>query len=83
MLVQLQTLKDKKRKLIKQNKLIMKPKTELEIVQTKILKFLAELDMTMCLQLLGNPNQIINFPINIINYKLSFNDIKINISFGK
>lgn len=61
----------------------MKPKTELEIVQTKILKFLAELDMTMCLQLLGNPNQIINFPINIINYKLSFNDIKINISFGK
>lgn len=82
-LVQLQAQKKRKRKLVKQNKLIMKPETELEIVQMHILKFLGQLDMTTCLRLLGNPNQIANYPINIINYKLSFIDCKINISFGE
>lgn len=74
---------NKKKTLIKQNKLILKPESELEIVQTKILKYLAHLDMTNCLRLLGDPNTTTSNPINVINYKLPFNDCKINISFGE
>ncbi|KAE9538881.1 hypothetical protein AGLY_005463 [Aphis glycines] len=37
--------------------------------------------MSTCLGLLGDPEKIINYPRDIINYKLSFNDCKINISF--
>lgn len=73
----------RKRTLTKQNKLIMKPETELEIIQIQILEYLAQLDMSTCLGLLGDPNKNISYPLNIINYKLSFNDCKINISFGK
>ncbi|XP_025192516.1 DNA-dependent protein kinase catalytic subunit-like [Melanaphis sacchari] len=72
---------NKKRTLLKQNKLIMKPETELEIVQIQILEYIAQLDMSTCLKLLGDPDKIINYPRNIINYQLSFNDCKINISF--
>lgn len=80
---QIQIKKIKPRTLIKRNKLIMKPETELEIVQVQILEYLAQLDMTTCLELLEDPNKIINYPVNIINYKLPFNDCKINISFGE
>lgn len=82
-LYQIQIQNNKKKTLIKQNKLIVKPESELQIVQTKILKYLAHLNMTSCLRLLGDPNTTINNPINIINYKLPFNDCKINISFGE
>jgi len=61
----------------------MKPETELEIVQTQILEYLAQLDMTTYLGLLGDSNKTKSCPINIINYKLPFNDCNINISFGK
>lgn len=80
---QIQIKKIKKRTLIKRNKLIMKSETELEIVQIKILEYLAQLDMVTCLELLGDQNQITSYPVNIINYKLPFNDCKINISFGE
>lgn len=73
----------KKRTLVKRNKLIMKPETELEIVQIQILEYLAQLDIATCLGLLGDSNRTISYPIDIINYKLPFNDCKINISFGK
>jgi hypothetical protein len=79
----MQVQDNRKRTLLKQNKLIMKPETELEIVQIKILEYLSHLDMSTCLELLGDPDRLINYPHNIINYKLSFNDCKINISFGK
>lgn len=69
--------------MIKQIKLIMKPGTELEIVQTEVLEFLAQLDTTTCLRLVEDPEKIISYPINIINYKLPLNDCKFNISFGK
>ncbi|XP_029343352.1 DNA-dependent protein kinase catalytic subunit isoform X2 [Acyrthosiphon pisum] len=78
---QMQLQNSRKRSLTKHSKLITKPETELEIVQIKILEYLAQLDMSTCLGLLGDPNKIINYPLNIINYKLSFNDCKINISF--
>lgn len=61
----------------------MKSETELEIVQTQILQYLAQLDMATCLRLLGNSNEMLSFPVNVINYKLSFNDYKINICFGE
>jgi len=79
----MQLQNNRKRTLTKHNKLITKPETELEIVQIKILEFLAQLDMSTCLGLLGDPNKIISYPLNTINYKLSFNDCKINISFGE
>ncbi|XP_050441863.1 DNA-dependent protein kinase catalytic subunit-like isoform X2 [Adelges cooleyi] len=77
--IKIQTLK--KRKLIKRNKLIMKPETELEIVQNQILEFLAHLDITTCLNLLEKSENEGFYPKDIINYKLSFSDCKINISF--
>lgn len=80
---EMQIKKKKKRTLIKRNKLVMKSETELEIVQIQILEYLAQLDMTTCLELLGDPNKITSYPVNIINYKLPFNDCKINISFGE
>jgi len=79
----MQVQDSKKRTLIKQNKLIMKPETELEIVQLQILEYLAQLDMSTCLGLLEDPNKIKSYPLNVINYKLSFNDCKITISFGE
>jgi len=79
----MQVKNSRKRTLIKHNKLITKPETELEIVQLKILEFLAQLDMSTCLRLLGDPNAIVSYPLNVINYELSFNDCKINISFGE
>lgn len=82
-LYKMQIQNNKKKTLIKQNKLNMKPESELEIVQTKILEYLAQLDMTTCLRLLGDPNKITSYPVNIINYNLPFNDCKINISFGE
>ncbi|XP_060849991.1 DNA-dependent protein kinase catalytic subunit-like isoform X3 [Rhopalosiphum padi] len=78
---QMQVQDNRKRTLLKQDKLIMKPETELEIVQIQILEYLSRLDMSTCLELLGDPDRLINYPRNIINYKLSFNDCKINISF--
>lgn len=68
--------------MIKQNKLIIKSETELEIIQTQIIEFLAQLDMNFCLQILKDLDDM-SYPSNIINYKLSFNDCKINICFGK
>jgi len=79
----MQIQNNKKRTFTKHNKLITKPETELEIVQIKILEYLAQLDMSTCLGLLRDPNKITSYPLNIINYKLSFNDCKINISFGE
>lgn len=79
----MQIQNNKKQTLIKHNKLTVKPESELEIVQTKILEYLAQLDMTTCLRLLGDPNTTTSYPTNIINYKLSFNDCKIDISFGE
>jgi len=79
----MQVQNNRKRTLTKHNKLITKPETELEIVQVKILEYLAQLDMSTCLGLLEDPNEIISYPLNIINYNLSFNDCKINISFGE
>ncbi|XP_026819503.1 DNA-dependent protein kinase catalytic subunit-like [Rhopalosiphum maidis] len=78
---QMQVQGNRKRTLLKQNKLIIKPETELEIVQIQILEYLSQLDMSTCLELLGDPDRLINYPRNLINYKLSLNDCKINISF--
>lgn len=69
--------------MVKKNKLIIKSETDLEIVQIQILEFLAQLNINSCLGILVNTNENISFPINVINYKLSFSDCKINISFGK
>lgn len=79
----MQVQNNKRKTLIKQNKLITKPETELEIVQIQILEFIAQLDMATCLELLGNPNNAISYPTNIIEYILPFNDCKLNISFGE
>lgn len=74
----------KKTTLMKSNKLIMKSETDLEIVQIQILELLAQLDINTCLGLLDESKRVLSYPsISIINYKLSFNDCKINISFGE